>query len=110
MDKEQNKLVKYVITKFIKKDSINWKRDTIVGQRLIKEFPDPKFWEFLETKEQFFAMPQLLTPYCRGYIEEQYKMYLFKMPQKDNSIQLNANKSAEIVSEKPKLLKDFLGL
>jgi hypothetical protein len=40
----------YLIEKYVKKDQINFSRDTVIAKRLLKSFPEIEFWKGLEVK------------------------------------------------------------
>ena len=40
----------YLIEKYVKKDQINFARDTVIAKRLLKSFPEIEFWKGLEVK------------------------------------------------------------
>ncbi len=117
-------LHRIIINKFVKEGCISWARDTKSASQLIKKFPKPDFWDWVEPYPLVDMLPYLLTAKNIKLISEKYIVFLqqkdLKLSKQNLKESLDSergktyNLSSEKVGEdislisKPKTLKEFL--
>ena len=100
-------IAKLIVNKFIKKETVDWKRDITCAKKLVALMPDAKFWLSLD-KAQFDAMPQLLTERSINFLQQKYKLFHLELD-KSPSYNLEKEKIGENKEVKilPRTLIDF---
>ncbi len=68
----RQKLAKFIISRWVKAESILWKRDMPMAYRLIKKYPHYQFWEELIPKYQIEQLPYLFGPKNKVHLQRKF--------------------------------------
>ena len=56
-----------------------WKKEMTLLNKLIKSYPDPRFWSFFEFDRKINSLALAFDGYYKKYISDKYKGYCFDL-------------------------------
>ncbi len=82
---ERTKLAKYIISKFVLEECLNYGRDMTIAYKLADRHPEPGFWEALPAKRQINSLVIFWSQESRDRLTREYSLYLKKLENQRNT-------------------------
>lgn len=105
-------LCRYIITKFVAKESINWPREIKIAQKLTTQYQEPEFWEKCHvTDRPLSTLAYFLAQSGQLYLSRQHDRYAVGELDQTEEIELESGPVSVYtgpIIEKPKTVLDFI--
>jgi len=56
-----------------------WKKEMTLLNKLLKEYPEPRFWSFFQFERKINSLALAFDGYYKSYLAEKYKQYCFDL-------------------------------